>query len=230
MKRIVLSLVLVLASLACYAQDIVVMTNGESKKVKVEEITDSQIKYRLFDNLSGPLYVVSKNEVFAITYSNGTTETYNKKAIAATTNVDSNYNRTVKVLDNEMESRLRRLRVWSKITKIYGWVNVGLGALFIAAGSSAEEYDPYYDDMDYKAFYTTLGILSLAEGAACVAVGYHLQNKRNKLLNEINYIGSVPVIQKEFQIGNCSVAPSINLMSYRNNPADGIGAGVNIKF
>ena len=59
------------------AQDMIVLLNGNMIEAKVEEITPIEIKYRRFDNLSGPLIVINKNEVFSIKYENGTVEVIN---------------------------------------------------------------------------------------------------------------------------------------------------------
>jgi len=42
----------------------------------VTEITPSEIKYNRFDNLNGPTIVVSRADVFAINYENGTREVF----------------------------------------------------------------------------------------------------------------------------------------------------------
>ena len=58
-----------------------------------------------------------------------------------------------------------------------------------------------------------------------------LNHKRNNLLRESNFVSSTPIISKEFKLNdNLSLTPSVNLMSYRNNPADGLGAGLSIRF
>ena len=66
-------------ALAVYAnaQDTIVLQNGNMIDAKIEEITPIEIKYRRFDNLSGPLVVINKNEVFSIKYENGTVEVIN---------------------------------------------------------------------------------------------------------------------------------------------------------
>jgi len=86
---IVISLLIVFSNLACAGDkslpaamrdrtteqdscDVITMKSGEEVSVKVTEIGTSEIKYRKCDNPAGPLYSVSRNDVFMIKYANGT--------------------------------------------------------------------------------------------------------------------------------------------------------------
>ena len=59
------------------AQDIITLKSGEEIKAKVEEISSSEIKYKRFDNLTGPNVVLAKEYLFFIKYENGTKEIIN---------------------------------------------------------------------------------------------------------------------------------------------------------
>jgi hypothetical protein len=54
--------------------DLLTLRNGDEIKVKVLELTTTEIKYKRCDNIDGPLHAISKSEVFSIKYSNGTKE------------------------------------------------------------------------------------------------------------------------------------------------------------
>jgi hypothetical protein len=58
------------------AQDTIRFNSGEVKAVKVQDVGLKEIKYNRFDNLSGPVYVCSKDEVSSIRYSNGSVDTF----------------------------------------------------------------------------------------------------------------------------------------------------------
>jgi hypothetical protein len=65
----------------CYAsvlsaQDTIRFINGNATPVKVNEIGDVDIKYNRWDNITGPVYVVNKNEVRYIRYVNGMKDTF----------------------------------------------------------------------------------------------------------------------------------------------------------
>ncbi len=57
-------------------QDLITTIKGETIKSKVLEIGTSEIKYKKFENLDGPIYSVLKSDMVMIYYANGTTELY----------------------------------------------------------------------------------------------------------------------------------------------------------
>ena len=212
MKRILFLLVFFLSALTCYSQDIVTFVNGKSLKAKVLEVTQAEIKYRLFDNLEGPLYTKSKEEVFSITYSNGTSERFYMDMLASNKTVNQLY--TMTPIDPKLENRLRRLKVWSAICRIFGGVELGF-CTFIGI-------------MDDRG---SIGVMLCGlEGFVTLGIGYGLDAKRERLMKKNHLAGSVPVLQKEFKFDNYTIAPSVDMLSYRNNPLDGVGAGVKISF
>lgn len=76
MKPILVILVLAVTMLKTYAQD-QIFTNDNSKLlVKITEISPVEVKYKLFSNLNGPVYVLNKSEVVLILYENGRHETF----------------------------------------------------------------------------------------------------------------------------------------------------------
>ena len=56
------------------AQDILTMRNGTVINVKILEISTTEIKYKRYDNLDGPLIVIPRINVSHIRYENGVTE------------------------------------------------------------------------------------------------------------------------------------------------------------
>lgn len=69
-----LILIMLFAVSRMHGQDVIVFKSGDEIKAKVEEVTEAAIKYRKFDNLGGPLFTISKAEVFMIRYQNGDKE------------------------------------------------------------------------------------------------------------------------------------------------------------
>ena len=60
-----------LFSVSLTAQDIIITKDSKRIDAKIEEVSDEQIKYRNQDNLSGPLFVMSTNEIQSVLYQNG---------------------------------------------------------------------------------------------------------------------------------------------------------------
>ena len=61
------------------AQDKLVSFGNETKNVKVIEITPTEVKYKAFENLTGPLYSIPKTDVVCIVYENGVVEVLQQK-------------------------------------------------------------------------------------------------------------------------------------------------------
>jgi len=70
--------------------DVIILQNGSEIKAKVIDISLSEIKYKRFDNIDGPTISISKRDVFAINYENGTRE-----VISSTTANANNRNKNV---------------------------------------------------------------------------------------------------------------------------------------
>lgn len=65
------SLLVAFMSIPVMAQDVIIKRNGDEIQAQVEEVGQTEIKYKKFENLSGPTYSVSKSDVFMIRYKNG---------------------------------------------------------------------------------------------------------------------------------------------------------------
>ncbi len=62
------------------AQDTLFYKNGTKETVLVKEISEKQIRYKSLDNPDGPDYVIRKNQIWRINYTNGTSQTFGKQA------------------------------------------------------------------------------------------------------------------------------------------------------
>jgi len=75
--KIFIAMIVLLMSISvatAFAQDVIVLKNGDEIKSKVIEITPAEIKYKRSDNLGGPTIDILKSDVFMIKYANGTKE------------------------------------------------------------------------------------------------------------------------------------------------------------
>lgn len=71
MKRTILAAALICWAAGSLAQDQLYKTDNTRILVKVLEVGPSDIKYKMFDNVSGPTYVENKKNVSLIIYQNG---------------------------------------------------------------------------------------------------------------------------------------------------------------
>jgi hypothetical protein len=76
MKKLLIFLIAVFASVSSFSQDIIFLKSGDEIKSKVLEVTPDLIKYKNVTNLEGPIYSISKGEVFMIKYANGTKDVF----------------------------------------------------------------------------------------------------------------------------------------------------------
>jgi hypothetical protein len=63
------------------AQDFIVLQSGDSIKAKVEEVGVTEIKYKRFNLLDGPIYIILKSDVKYIRYSDGSRDIFSEKKI-----------------------------------------------------------------------------------------------------------------------------------------------------
>lgn len=53
--------------------DLIILKNGNAIEAKVIEVGVTEIKYKLCDNLDGPIFIIEKTAVFMLKYPNGST-------------------------------------------------------------------------------------------------------------------------------------------------------------
>lgn len=78
-KRVFILFLLVTAMQYCFAQDVIVTRNEERIEAKVEEISDTEVRYHRQDNLNGPVFVMSTSHVAAIVFANGEVKLFDKQ-------------------------------------------------------------------------------------------------------------------------------------------------------
>ena len=60
-----------------YAQDVIILRTGEKIEAQVTELSPTEIRYKAYDNLNGPVVVVPRASVLVIEYQNGKREIIN---------------------------------------------------------------------------------------------------------------------------------------------------------
>lgn len=74
MKKLSIALLTLAMAANVNAQDFITKKNGEEIKAKITEVNPSDVKYKVWDNLNGPSFTLSKSDIFLIKYENGKTE------------------------------------------------------------------------------------------------------------------------------------------------------------
>jgi hypothetical protein len=88
-KNYYLLIIVLLISAGAFAQDKIHKRNGEIINVKVLEIGNEEIKYKIFEDQNGPLYSLPKHQVSKIIYESGREENYQNPAKNNTTKYDT---------------------------------------------------------------------------------------------------------------------------------------------
>jgi hypothetical protein len=187
-------LLLFLLSLFCtstviHAQDIITMRNGDEIKAKISEIGVSDVKYKKFDNQTGPTYTSLKSEIFMIKYENGSKDVFTNTNIAAppAENTNNNYNSNsnanngnnnsnIKKQVEEGVNNFRAQESYDKNMRLYkhrlvkGIVLTSIGVPMLCAGPPLLYYGATYIQLDDEA-YTGQGIAFLAVGSVFTVIG-----------------------------------------------------------
>ncbi len=100
MKNVISVLFFMLMSFAAQTQDTLILKNGQELKVKVLEILSTEIKYKPFDNLDGPIYQTDKPSVFMIKFANGKREVIDSASVQTPTNAQNLANIAPQAVNN----------------------------------------------------------------------------------------------------------------------------------
>lgn len=77
MKKLFFLFAAILMTANVMAQDIIVTRDARKIDAKVLEISKTEIKYKTTDNLDGPTYILSTEDLVTIIYANGKVELFN---------------------------------------------------------------------------------------------------------------------------------------------------------
>lgn len=165
MKRFLLSLVAILISSLCFAQDVIVKKDGGTILSRVVKVGNSVVEYKKFEDQEGASYIIGTHELQCINYENGTKDTF----MSSGDNPDIVTNETVTKFSNDKEL----LEIYKKQKKV--------------KKSSTKTPKVVTPEMSYKrgkrmkiAGYTVGGTLLVA-GLVSVIIG-HAQDKYKDII------------------------------------------------
>lgn len=76
MKQQILLFTIIVCAISLNAQDLIVLRDATEIESKVLEITETNVSYKKWDNLDGPVFSISRDKVFFIRFANGTKEVF----------------------------------------------------------------------------------------------------------------------------------------------------------
>lgn len=142
-------------------------------EAKVEEIGIDLIKYKVFENLTGPSYSIRKNDVASILYENGNFEVFPQQTQRPTTS----------------ERQGMSYQKAEKLKKIGDNLTIG-GSVILAGGVAAYCVAWYANSLpgvNRSALYEggiammTIGSVTTASGIVCAIIGKNIMNNSGNI-------------------------------------------------
>ena len=87
--------ILFFAAVSSYAQDTIVFRNGDEIQAKILEISDTEMKYKLWINQNGPIYTKRISDIVQVKYDGGYKEAYDQKACETSKETSSTYGNSI---------------------------------------------------------------------------------------------------------------------------------------
>ena len=79
-KGLITILIVVVSSIGLFGQDKIYLNSGESLDAKVLEILPTEVTYKKWSNIEGPVYHINKSEITIIVYENGDSDNFNSES------------------------------------------------------------------------------------------------------------------------------------------------------
>ncbi len=204
-----------ICALICFstliAQDVIYTTAGDSIIAKVETISEENVTYHRWSNLSGPLYSIRPDNISSIRYANGSEDIFTSKKQSIVIQQDNhltnnsenlfitrtgntyfyngqsmNKEEYCRFLQDKCQPAYQKAKS-GHYTAMVGWVlfSAGLGIdIGNVMGIVIANRGAYYTTLNYI-FAITAGCLEIAS-IPCLAVGYAKMHKSVDIYNVLS--------------------------------------------
>lgn len=147
MKKILLIAIFAICYVSVNAQDIIKTKDNTEVLSKVIEIGETSVKYKKWENLSGPTYTMSISKISSIIYQNGSVESFTnyvvEKSDVATSidkagdrvssSVIASGNKISRGIDNSVNIKRNELLNQAHQIRAIGWIS-GLAVIGVGVG------------------------------------------------------------------------------------------------
>ncbi|MGN0007391.1 MAG: hypothetical protein ACI35T_04775 [Alistipes sp.] len=211
MNKFILSAIIATCAFAAVsAQDTIVFKNADEVLAKVTAVTPTEVSYKRWDNLDGPVYTINSSSIFYIKYQNGTKDVFDN----VTTN-DTHVN-VIKPHSANAPSKV----------KLQSYIYAGAAFLEQAGGPT---FDVNLGIRIYK--YAYVGIET---GFHCIFDSFYDDEEWTcgYIPIAVNLKGYIPTRNKKiYPYINCSLGGFLGVMDfeYLNGFYCQVGAGIDIK-
>lgn len=220
MKRFLFSLVAILFTCVCFAQDVIIKKDGTTILSTVIKVGQSEVEYKKYNNQTGPTYTISINELSHINYANGTkdtfTSTYNNQSVVTTeTATQFSNDEGLLKLYNAHDRKLKKAKRIKSLGCIVGGTLLAAGGALIISSVS---------DDTIVIIGSAVAGAGLITWTTCTLVGNHIA-KKSKYSVQSN-----PLFQQEYKIGKNSLAFGVDMLNDNTFKNQTLGLGVSYKF
>ena len=220
MKRFLFSLVAILFTCICFAQDVIIKKDGTTILSTVIKVGQSEVEYKKYNNQTGPTYTISINELSHINYANGTkdtfTSTYNNQSVVTTeTATQFSNDEGLLKLYNAHDRKLKKAKRIKSLGCIVGGTLLAAGGALIISSVS---------DDTIVIIGSAVAGAGLITWTTCTLVGNHI-GKKSKYSVQSNTL-----CQQEYKIGKSSLAFGVDMLNDNTFKNQTLGLGVSYKF
>lgn len=253
-QTLIICLLFCIAS--AFAKDVITKTDGTKLDAKVEEITETVIKYRKASNPTGPVYTIPLTSVATVLYENGDIDTFNETVLSAASTTpqssspsdeelmrisesypysnQSNYasdTELLKIAASWEKSSNELMEQANKYRKI-SWIGAGTILIVGVCGTTLLFGGMWgFDDSDIASFILPVAAGCSAGAAAIWALGFNL--KANSLMKQarLKQSYSATIFENNIlQFGDNFLTAGINIMGNRMVHSQSLGFSLGLNF
>lgn len=225
--------------LSMAAQDIIHKKDGSTVACQVEEITETTVKYRAADNLTGPLYNIPVASIFKIIYRNGKTDIFDASLQSApiaqptaTQPAQQPYygQQQGNLSDADLlalamvDKKYPKPKRQAKNLRIIGWT---VGPAFLVAGTMLLIASEGHPDNEPELFYSGL-TCALVGAATCVTCNVIAHSKSKKA--DRADLMSISVDREVLKMGDKSLCLGVNYSKDNLAHISSFGPSISLKF
>ncbi|MDY2943033.1 MAG: hypothetical protein SOT07_04975 [Paludibacteraceae bacterium] len=219
MKRLVSMFICVLVAMAAVAQDIIITRDAQRIECLIQEVSSTEVKYKMWDNQTGPTFILTAQEINSIIFQNGTVKTFEAKQSVANQSLGENrienYGNYYSLIQDGKETKMDRdayrwfikkncPAAWQEYQKSTSMIKGGYTMLSIGVPLCLVVGLPMYFCCETYGGAVTgcvfmgIGAASAAISVPLLTVGYKQRNNNHNIYN-LHCAGNSNCLSLNFQ-------------------------------
>ena len=195
LKALFVSVLMLMSTTIVFAQeqkyDLIIKNDGSKIEAVVQYVELDVVKYKNFNNLEGPTYSISKDDIATIMYANGTIDVFQKKqGFSAYGNYEHAKIVTCDMLKKDYQKAERMATIGDNLWMSGTVFSVVGAAIFVVPFFTVLNYTTEYALIGCGAFFMGIGINLIIPGAIVAGIGY---GKMRRINNDMIEVCSLPL-------------------------------------